>query len=338
VAAPSSSDTDAETAATTPTPANAPPPPENRAAEHRPDAGGPSDAEPAAGVDRLALITAANPPEADREARGPAPLPDEPAAGRPAEPAAGENGGDARNGTAVAALPPDAPDAAGGPEVLSADEAAQLLLGAPEQTSARAAVEALLRRWNVRSLAERETGDRIYLDAVADGRALHHLQVSGSLSMLHVLNLPAILELIVPGARGPRYVLFTGTGEHGYALTVGEREVRVERRFLDEYWLGHADLFWRDFEDLGATLGKGSTGPAVTRLQRLLARLGVYAGPLTGVFGDDTEAAVVTFQRRRRLFADGRVGQLTRIALYDAVPGYAQPRLLDEAQQRAGGA
>jgi general secretion pathway protein A len=312
-----------------------------------------------AGADRLAVMTA-GPVDviedaAAPRAAGPGAGPDETGAdaGRPIP--GGENPGaaggpaTAAGATAPAVGPGDVSGAGEGDAiaavarepaaVLGADEAARLLLDDAARASASAAVEVLLRRWEVPPLGASEAGDRIYLGTLAGRRGLRHLQVAGTLGMLRVLDLPAILEMVIPGAPGPRYVVFTGAGEEDECLlAVGERDLRVERRFLDEHWLGRADLFWRDFEELGSTLAKGSAGPAVLRLQRMLARLGLYGGPMTGVFDDGTEATVVTFQRGRRLFADGRVGPLTSIVLYDAIPGYAQPRLVDEPRRRAAGA
>jgi peptidoglycan hydrolase-like protein with peptidoglycan-binding domain len=59
----------------------------------------------------------------------------------------------------------------------------------------------------------------------------------------------------------------------------------------------------------------GTYGPAITRVQERLQALGLYGGPLDGVFGPQTEAAVMTFQRSRQLTADGIVGPATWRAL-----------------------
>ena len=59
------------------------------------------------------------------------------------------------------------------------------------------------------------------------------------------------------------------------------------------------------------TLRIGSTGPDVTRLQ---TALGCGAD---GVYGPRTAAAVMEFQRRNKLDADGIAGTLTQAALFD---------------------
>jgi hypothetical protein len=151
------------------------------------------------------------------------------------------------------------------------------------------------------------------------------------MNMLRVLNLPAILELMFPNADGARYVLLGSLAGETYTLELEDRTVTVDRGYLDEHWLGQAHIIWRDFENLAPTLKRGSIGSRVGRLQEMLAEIGFYSGPITNVFGDETEAAVAAFQRSRKLFADALVGQFTRIVLYDALGDYPHPRLVENA-------
>ncbi|MGI5839991.1 MAG: LysM peptidoglycan-binding domain-containing protein, partial [bacterium] len=59
------------------------------------------------------------------------------------------------------------------------------------------------------------------------------------------------------------------------------------------------------------TLRRGSTGPYVTFLQARLTDLGFSPGPVDGIFGAQTEAAVKAFQTARNLTPDGIVGPAT---------------------------
>lgn len=60
---------------------------------------------------------------------------------------------------------------------------------------------------------------------------------------------------------------------------------------------------------------KGSSGSAVTEIQRRLKSWGYYNGSVDGVFGSQTEQAVKYFQRTNGLTADGQVGNQTLAAL-----------------------
>jgi hypothetical protein len=60
----------------------------------------------------------------------------------------------------------------------------------------------------------------------------------------------------------------------------------------------------------------GSKGDEVRRIQGKLRTLGVYKGPLDGVFGGGTEAAVRKFQHTEQLDVDGVVGPRTWKAMF----------------------
>lgn len=57
------------------------------------------------------------------------------------------------------------------------------------------------------------------------------------------------------------------------------------------------------------------SGEQVTQLQTRLSNLGYYDGPISGVFGELTQAAVINFQQRNGLSPDGIVGSETFTAI-----------------------
>ena len=65
-------------------------------------------------------------------------------------------------------------------------------------------------------------------------------------------------------------------------------------------------------------LQKGSNDPAVRDLQEALKALGYNPGPVDGVFGATTEAAVKSFQQAKGITADGIVGKITWINIDEA--------------------
>lgn len=69
------------------------------------------------------------------------------------------------------------------------------------------------------------------------------------------------------------------------------------------------------------TLRRGSSGSAVSDLQRRLSAAGFNSGAIDGAFGSLTDAAVRAFQGARRLGVDGIVGPNTWSALLGAPPG-----------------
>ena len=63
------------------------------------------------------------------------------------------------------------------------------------------------------------------------------------------------------------------------------------------------------------TLSPGMHGTAIRKLQRRLADLHYYPGPVNGKFGNDTEEAVWAFQETQRLPASNDVGRAMGAAL-----------------------
>ncbi|MBQ6540289.1 MAG: spore cortex-lytic enzyme [Oscillospiraceae bacterium] len=64
-----------------------------------------------------------------------------------------------------------------------------------------------------------------------------------------------------------------------------------------------------------AAYRRGSSGNMVTKIQQKLQNWGYYSGTVDGVFGSRTEKAVITFQKKNGLKADGVVGSQTLSAL-----------------------
>ncbi|TVP66046.1 MAG: peptidoglycan-binding protein [Leptolyngbya sp. LCM1.Bin17] len=73
------------------------------------------------------------------------------------------------------------------------------------------------------------------------------------------------------------------------------------------------------------TLRPGSQGDAVKELQSMLVLLGYHAGPVSGVYQEDTEAAVKQFQAAAGVTADGIVGPATWSQLFPTPPSEASP-------------
>ena len=83
----------------------------------------------------------------------------------------------------------------------------------------------------------------------------------------------------------------------------------------------------------GETLERGSEGDAVRALQRRLKELGYLSGTADGSFGIVTEAAVIAFQQRNGLTADGKAGTVTLGRLYsgEAIRNGGSPVSVDSS-------
>ncbi len=88
----------------------------------------------------------------------------------------------------------------------------------------------------------------------------------------------------------------------------------------------------------GQTLKEGSSGTAVKSLQTMLKNAGFDVGTIDGKFGSKTEAAVLAFQKRVKIKADGIAGNQTYAYLHDYItnkkvtynkPVQAKPTLIN---------
>ena len=70
-----------------------------------------------------------------------------------------------------------------------------------------------------------------------------------------------------------------------------------------------------------AAVGWGDTGENVRQIQQKLSQWGYYSGTVDGVFGQATYDAVVRFQKKNGLRADGVVGSATAAAMGISLPG-----------------
>jgi general secretion pathway protein A len=174
----------------------------------------------------------------------------------------------------------------------------------------------------------------------------------GSLALLRRLDHPVLLALSAPGdasasggsAGGSRSILdavvgrrpdttrwlavvgFDGERAHVGGLLPG-RTLSVPIAELEDRWLETGIVVWERFEPVPPLLGQGDEGGGVIWLQRALAELRLYTGPVSGRFDATTRAALLRFQRERGLVADGIAGPLTQIALYASLDRYPVPRL-----------
>ena len=66
-------------------------------------------------------------------------------------------------------------------------------------------------------------------------------------------------------------------------------------------------------------INRGDSGQAVKNVQSKLQSIGYLHGSVDGIFGPQTESAVMSFQRAHNLAADGIVGPKTESALYSSI-------------------
>ena len=146
----------------------------------------------------------------------------------------------------------------------------------------------------------------------------------GSLRLLRTMNRPAILSLVDKDGDAHNAVVIA-VDENTMTLRFGNQEQRVAINDVMQYWLGEFLVLWRPLHGDLDLLLPGTRDPAVQWLRDALANiLSLPAASDDPTYFDTAlRRQLQTFQRTRRLEADGKAGVQTMIAINSAraLPG-----------------
>ena len=205
---------------------------------------------------------------------------------------------------------------------------ALLPLRTREATNA-AVLDATLAAWQLPSGNAAKLTLPEFLNALAANDMLTLRVPEGSTAGLRRINLPAILQLHVEGGEGRAVLVRRLDGEAAYLRGVIPGEtVRTTVDEIEARWTGDAYVVWRDYAGLPRIVDVGDEGPHVEWLQHALARTGHYFGAPNGSFDVETLSAVRAFQTSSGIAADGRVGPMTKIRIYQELGERVIPILL----------
>ncbi len=305
--------------------------------EQRPAARTPANAAarraaaPVAAAAAQAATPVAVAPVAEPVAPPPAPVAAEPPAPTPASPnqiaaapldlasAALARGADA----AVAA---GAQPTAATPSAADAAALASLASSAVFDTAV-ADFSRLLQLWGALPVGDADlAGGSLNLQVIAESRGLRYFAVELNDALLAVLDLPAIVEMTSGNDAEVRYVLLRTLDQLGNSVRVGSGATMSAAGF-NAAWNGKAHILFKDPEALRYDLAPGGGGPAVRKLQSMLASAGVLDATPTGLYDDLTENAVRRFQEAHHVTVDGVAGPITQILLYNSLARFERPTL-----------
>ncbi|MFQ5478710.1 MAG: AAA family ATPase [Candidatus Binatia bacterium] len=197
----------------------------------------------------------------------------------------------------------------------------------PVFDGAVSAMSELLKAWGRKPITPDEARtSSLELQVIAADRGLRYLAGQMTTDLVRILDVPVILELKAGSQAEPRFVVLRGLDQDRALLGIDGGTV-VDRAVLEAAWTGGVHLLWKDRERLEHSIGSGSGGPAVMRLQALLRELALFDGAVNGIYGDDSKAAVRKLQSRYGLQPNGVVDPITQVVLYNAVERFKRPEL-----------
>ena len=198
-----------------------------------------------------------------------------------------------------------------------------------ESTSAVRAFNAVAKSWHVRQVkAGRKLSLPSDLELLAGQRGLRLAHMDTDLDTLLRLDVPALLEIPLPGKNSRRYLALTGVNAQGVSVSpplLGKSS--FSKTDLKRFWTGSAYLPWKDFNQLTQTSATGASGVEVIRLQILLAGAKTYGHEPTGVYDRETTDAIKEFQKGHGIAEDGQPEGITLLLLYRDAGKFVVPRL-----------
>jgi len=208
--------------------------------------------------------------------------------------------------------------------------ARDFLMGLDPEQTLQDSLQAISNRWSLDTAIETLPSGSVSdsLKHFYRTTGLNHLSVQGNLGLLRLLDLPALLELNIPGESRPIYIaLLDVLDRQGLLAPWPVKGEKVPTELLDYFWFGRAFIFWKDFHDLPYFIGPGSAGEPVEWLQMNLKLLGYFNGSPTMIYDEETRRAIYTLQQENNIAGDGIVGPYTKIILYRTLEQFVLPSL-----------
>jgi general secretion pathway protein A len=156
---------------------------------------------------------------------------------------------------------------------------------------------------------------------------LSFYEFSGNFSRLATLNYPVILEMNLPKAQGTKYLALV-SAKNNFGTFGSVDKIEMPFSAIESLWNNKAIVFWKDFESLPATFGKGFKGKESIWLQKNLRLLGFFKGREASNYGPKTTDAVKRFQRKYGIKDEGSFDTESKLALYSLLKIYNTPRLV----------
>ncbi|MFH1487690.1 MAG: peptidoglycan-binding protein, partial [Pseudomonadota bacterium] len=212
---------------------------------------------------------------------------------------------------------------------------AGILKGLDSRASRHGAMEAAIELWQGESDINRYLAnvedDRAFFQFAAKQNGLLMQQIEKDFEMVKRLNLPAILEFYLPGSLAPKYLTLTRLSEDKMEFMAGEsRElVQVESKEFKALWTGTAYIPWKNFLDYDGTIPLNAPRDSIITLKMLIHDIGFDHIEINPFYDAPTKEAVREIQQKNGISADGIVGPLTKIILYNEKKSLKIPHIMD---------
>ena len=207
------------------------------------------------------------------------------------------------------------------PDSRQVDNLGAYLEAMQSRSSRNMAMKAALLLWNrsseIKPQIDSMKDDLAFFKLAAKEKSLLIHRIKGNLEGVKKLNLPAILELSLPGISLPRYLTIEKMDERQIKFKVKDGLIVVKPDEIKKYWIGRSYILWENIFSYRGTIPLTSPPESIIALKMHLLDMGYDKIKINPVYDDQTKAAVKKIQKKYGLKADGLVGPLTKIVLYN---------------------
>jgi general secretion pathway protein A len=156
-----------------------------------------------------------------------------------------------------------------------------------------------------------------------------HLVTDADLALVQKINLPAIFTFYLKDSPWPKYLaaVYLDAEKIYFADADQDRLLMVDQNTLLRNWSGEAYLIWKNFLNLQDVITPQSQGDGVKTLKAILQQLGYRQLKMTGSYDKESFDIIKHIQKKNGVEADGLVGPLTKIILYNESPSFVKPSL-----------
>jgi general secretion pathway protein A len=196
------------------------------------------------------------------------------------------------------------------------------------------ALTALLSLWAVGSpiqpYLESIQDDQTFFNLVTRQHGLEIQEIEGNPEMIRKLNLPAIFKFESPDAKPPTYLTLAKINENQATFrTQGfASAVTISYDALAAQFKGTIYVVWKNYLGFEGVLPFSYPKGSVIMLKMMLRDIGYDDVELTPVYDKQTQTIIRNLQQKHGIKADGFVGPLTKIVLYNEKKDFSSPRLV----------
>ena len=172
--------------------------------------------------------------------------------------------------------------------------------------------------------------DRTFFNLVTRQHGLEIQVIDGHPDMIRKLNLPAIFKFESPDAKPPTYLTLEKI--HGNQAIFGakglENSVTISYDALAAQFKGTIYVVWKNYLGFEGVLPFSYPKGSVIMLKMMLRDIGYDDVELTPLYDKQTQTIIRNLQQKHGIKADGFVGPLTKIVLYNEKEDFPAPRLV----------